>query len=263
MDKLRAGLRVGVAAFLVTLGGMVIVISGWLPGRVRGIRPASWLVSGLAWLVLRVLAVRVVCAQPAVLRTHRGFLFPNHLTFLDPLVLMSLTPVRFLAALEVAKAPVIGAIAASMDTVFVARKSRESRQAVRQAVAAAFARAEQPPIVLFPEGRLGPGHALYPFRYGAFAIAVEHGIPYRLVGLRYCPVEVAVWHGAAGESLWSVLWRVAGRRGPLTVEVSPLAEVTPKPSDSPVALAEQAQAMLAQTLGLSVDLNPPPPRLEH
>lgn len=263
MNRLRAGLRVGAAAIAVTVGALVIVVSGLLPLRVAGVRPASWLVVGLAWLVLRVLGVRVVCTRPQVLRRHRGLLFPNHLTFLDPLVLLSLTPARFLAALEVAKVPVIGAITDSMDTIYVARKSRESRQAVRQAVAAAYDRAAQPPIVLFPEGRLGPGDALYPFRYGAFAIAVEHGIAYLPIGLRYRPVEVAVWHGAAGESLWSVLWRVAGRRGPLTVEVLPQAPVTPAPGDDPVALAERTQGQLAQTLGLPVNLNPPPPRLVH
>lgn len=263
MGALRATVRVTLASLMVSAGALVIVVSGLLPWRVRGVRPAGWLACGLAWLVCRILAVRIECATPERLRRHRGLFFPNHLTFLDPLVLLSLTPARFLAALEVAKVPAVGWITRSIDTIYVARKSRESRQAVRQAVADAFHRAPQPPIVLFPEGRLGPGNALYPFRYGAFAIAIEHHIPLMPVGLRYQPAEIAAWRGGQGESLWTALWRIASFRGPLRVEVLPLPVVVPTQDLDPVALTQQIQDALAQALGFPVELNPPSPRLVH
>lgn len=263
MSQVRATIRVALTSIMVLLGALVILIVGLLPGRVRGVRPANWLVSGLAWLVCRILAVRVVCSAPEVLRRHSGLIFPNHTTFLDSLVLLSLTPVRFLAALEVAKVPVVGWLTRSIETIYVARRDRESRQAVRQAIGDAAARAPQPPIVLFPEGRLGPGSALYPFRYGAFAVAVQHQIPFLPVGLRYTPLDVAVWRGAQGESLWAVLWRVASFSGPLQVEVLPLPAQQPGDADDPVTLAEQIQQAMAQLLGIPIERNPPPPRLVH
>ena len=118
-------------------------------------------------------------------------------------------------------------------------------------------------MVLFPEGRLGPGSALYPFRYGAFAIAAENEIPFMPLGLRYEPVTTAVWRGGQGESLWSALWRVAGYGGALRVEVLLLPVVQPRRTSDPVSLAQEVQTAVAQAIGVPVELNPPPPRLVH
>src|SRR5690606_31440949 len=131
-----------------------------------------------------------------------------------------------------------------------------SRKAARRAVLAAWQASPFPPLVIFPEGRLGPGNRLLPFRYGAFEIAAEQGIPFVPCALRYRPLEVAVWHGGQGEPLWAAAWRLASSPRPVTVEVLPLAVVTPGPQDDAATLAATTRAALAEALGVDLDLEP-------
>jgi 1-acyl-sn-glycerol-3-phosphate acyltransferase len=253
-----AVIRMFLAAVTVTTGAGVILLGGLAPLRVRGVRLASWIVLGISHLVCRIFQVRVICNEPATLRGHLGFVFPNHLSALDPLVLLSLWPMRFVAAVEVMRYPVVGWITKNIGTVFVARQDRDARKQARGEIVAAIEQEPQPPIVLFPEGRLGPGHQLYPFRYGAFAMAVSKGISYIPCGLRYRPLDVVVWHGGQGEKLLNALWRLARNPGPVLAEVIPLAPVFPQPTDDPAQLAMKALADIAAALSLPTDPATPP-----
>ena len=257
-----AVMRMILAAMAVITGAAMILVGGLAPLRVRGVRLAGWVVLATSHLICRIFQVRVVCNQPAALRQHVGFVFPNHLSLLDPLVLLSLWPMRFVAAVEVLRYPVVGWMTKSIGTVFVARQDREARKQARTQIVAAIEQEPQPPIVLFPEGRLGPGHQLYPFRYGAFAVAVAQGISYIPCGLRYRPLDVVVWHGGQGEKLWAALWRLARNPGPVLAEVIPLAPVFPQPGDDPAQLAMRALADIAAALAIPAEpATPPSPRL--
>jgi 1-acyl-sn-glycerol-3-phosphate acyltransferase len=236
----------------------VILLGELAPLRVRGVRLAGWVVLGISHLVCRIFQVRVVCTEPAALRGHVGFVFPNHLSLLDPLVLLSLWPMRFVAAVEVMRYPVVGWITKSIGTVFVARQDREARKQARGDIVAAIEQNPQPPIDLFPEGRLAPGHRLYPFRYGAFAVAVSKEISYIPCGLRYRPLDVVVWHGGQGEKLWKALWRLARNPGPVLAEVIPLPPVFPQTTDDPAQLAMKALADIAAVLALPAEPDTPP-----
>lgn len=259
MQQVLGALRMAGAAVWVAMGTIVVLLSGWLPLRIRGVRPAGWIVTGLARGVCRIMRVRILSQDFDSLRRHVGLIFPNHLSLLDPLVLLAVMPVRFVAATEVARYPLIGQLTKSIDTVFVSRHDRESRREARRRIAEAFQHAKHPPIVLFPEGRLGPGHRLYPFRYGAFNVAAGAGISFMPCGLRYQPLDVAVWHGGQGESLWRALWRLATSPVPVQVEVLPLKKVEPHNGADPVSLAEQTQRHLASVLGLPLEPMTPPP----
>ena len=258
MRTIIAIVRMILAAVTVTTGAVVILFGELAPLRVRGVRLAGWIALGIAHLVCQIFQVRVVCKEPKTLRQHIGFVFPNHLSLLDPLVLLSLWPMRFVAATEVMRYPVVGWITKSIGTVFVARQDRDARKQARGEIAAALEQDPQPPIVLFPEGRLGPGHHLYPFRYGAFAVAVSKGISYIPCGLRYHPLDVVIWHGGKGEKLWNALWRLARNPGPVLAEVIPLPAVFPQPGDDPASLAMKALADIAAALSLPADPDIPP-----
>jgi 1-acyl-sn-glycerol-3-phosphate acyltransferase len=261
MRGVVGAVRMALAVISVTIGSIFVVWAGWLPWRVRGVALGAWIVVGLARLLCRVLRVRVHCANPTLLSDHRGFVFPNHSSLLDILALLAVAPMRFVSAVEVAKYPVLGQITKSIGTVFVARHDRDARKQARGEIATALLAYPRPPIVLFPEGRLGPGHAMYPFRFGAFDVAAQAGIPYVPCGLRYRPLEVTVWHGGQGEELWGALWRLATHGGPIRAEVLPLPLVTPTPLDDPAKLARDAQTAIAQALGIPTEpMTPPPPR---
>src|SRR5688572_27102573 len=116
MTTIVALMRMILAAITVTTGAGVVLLGGLAPLRVRGVRLAGWVVLGISTLVCRIFQVRVVCNSPAALRGHIGFVFPNHLSLLDPLVLLSLWPMRFVAAMEVLDYPVIGWLTKSIGT---------------------------------------------------------------------------------------------------------------------------------------------------
>jgi 1-acyl-sn-glycerol-3-phosphate acyltransferase len=261
MIQVVAGVRMALLAVSFLVGALAVFLAGLLPGRIRGVRPASWAVMGLAKVLCWLLRVQIVCHAPERLRASVGFLFPNYLSLLDPLVLLSVMPVRFVAAVEVLGYPVLGWMAKSVGTVFVARQDPTARKQARNEIAIALQQAPQPPVVLFPEGRLGPGASLYPFRFGAFAIAVEHELAYVPCGLRYRPREVVVWHGGAGESLLSALWRLALHLAPIRVDLLPQPVVQPRRTDNPAQLAEAAQTDIARALELP--LTPATPPLRH
>ncbi|RIK46398.1 MAG: hypothetical protein DCC57_15530 [Chloroflexi bacterium] len=250
MVRVRAGVRLAGVVVMLLIGALIILPAALLPGRVGGVRPALWPARGLAAVLCRLLGVQIRCAGPAQFRHPRLLILPNHSSLLDGLVLLAVTPVRFLAAAEVARYPVIGWLARAIDTVFVARADQASRRQARSAIAAALLAAPFPPLVIFPEGRLGPGDRLLPFRYGAFVVAAEQGIGFVPCALRYCPQAAAVWRGGEGEALWTAAWRLACSPQPVVAEVLPLALVTPSAEGDPQVLAETARRDLAAALGI-------------
>ena len=262
MLTLLATVRLIMATLAMLTGTVTILACSLVRVRVRGVLLANWIVTGLARVLCRIFRVRVVCPSPGLLRERVSLVFPNHLSLLDPVVLLSVAPMRFVSAVEVMRYPLIGWMAQAIGTVFLRRSDREARRAARSEIATELRNEPKPPVVLFPEGRLGPGHALYPLRYGAFAVAATDRLPYVLCGLRYRPLDVVLWRGGQGESLWHALWRLVRYAGPVHAEVLPLPAWTP-PSDADVVqMATQAQTALASVLGLSPEpAEPPPPRM--
>lgn len=239
-----------VIILLIALGGTVIVLLAALfPARIRGNRLSAWICTFLARCFTRVFNVHCTCREPQKLYRHQGFIFPNHVSYLDPILLFSVLPVRFLAAIEVKRRPLVGQLASAVGTVFVERENRTSRAAARNAIVGTLRQTPYPPLVLFPEGKLGPGHRLIPFRFGAFQMATENHIAYLPCAIHYERKDVAVWHGAAGESMITALWRLATFPGPLRAEIIPLDPVHPRPDDDPMLLARVAEYAIAKRLG--------------
>jgi 1-acyl-sn-glycerol-3-phosphate acyltransferase len=203
---------------------------------------------GLTRVCCLIFNVRVHCADPDKLRTHRGFVFPNHSSFLDSISLLSITPLRFLAAAELRSYPAIGWFASNLGTVFVARENKSSRKQSRQEIVEAIQQEPYPALVLFPEGKLGSGTDMHPFRFGAFEIAAKNGIAYLPCAIRYTRPDIAVWHGGQGEVLMAAAWRLACFAGPIGVEVTPLTLVTPGDEADPAQLAETAQSAIREQL---------------
>jgi len=109
--------------------------------------------------VLRVFASAVVAKGPL---PKSGLLVCNHLSYLDILLLASLTPVVFVSKHEVRHWPVLGRFSRMAGTIFVrrerrgdvARTSEEIRNVLRQGQL----------VVLFPEGTSSDGRQVLPFK---------------------------------------------------------------------------------------------------
>lgn len=236
-----------VAAVLVelVLGTVVVLLASAWPGRIGGRRPAVWVAWALGRLLLALIGVRLDARHVERVRDHRGFVFFNHVSFLDAPVMMALGPVRFLATAGVRRLPFLGWIAAGIGTLFVNRGDDESREAARARLRHALADASTP-VALAPEGRIGPGPGVGAFRHGAFEVAALADAPIRLVALHYPADRLDLWHD--GEWLLAPLWRLCARTGPFVVRAEPLAPVLDPAQAPPDALAQEAQAHLDAVL---------------
>ncbi len=145
---------------------------------------ARWL-GRLSRRMLRVMNVRVSETGRAA---EGGVLFaPNHLGYLDVLVLAASRPVVFVAKHEVRSWPVVGWLARAGGTRFIDRE--RVRDVTRSAREIADALAEGVGVVVFLEGTSTDGRGVARFRSSLLAGAAEGGWAVAPVGLDYAVEE--------------------------------------------------------------------------
>lgn len=243
MHILRALFRIVVTAVAILVGTVVILAVAWIPIEIRGARLSAWPPTICSRFFLWLYGVRVDFPHADRLRRHEGFVFPNHVSPFDILVLSCVVPVRFLAKIEVRRWPLIGWVAVAVGTVFVDRGSKSSREAARRALTTVNT---YPPVAVFPEGGIfPPADEINPFRYGAFEIAADGRISFLPLVLVYDPLDIVYW---ADEPLWSAAWRVAAHGDPITVRVVSLKPVQPDETDTAADLAVQTHSAMTGML---------------
>jgi 1-acyl-sn-glycerol-3-phosphate acyltransferase len=109
--------------------------------------------------VLRVLAVRIESSGPC---PRDGLLVSNHLSYLDILVLATLTPAVFVSKSEVRHWPVFGWFARMAGTIFLHRTRRTDVVRISEEIGAVLRDGHL--VVLFPEGTSSDGRQVLPFR---------------------------------------------------------------------------------------------------
>jgi lyso-ornithine lipid O-acyltransferase len=97
----------------------------------------------------------------------------NHASWLDIVVITSLTPAVFVAKKEVAGWPIFGWLAKLQRTVFIDRQRRHRTGAATQEIAERLIGGDA--VVLFAEGTSSDGNRILPFR-SALIGAVHHAI---------------------------------------------------------------------------------------
>lgn len=261
MSRLIGLTRLFLIAMLIVLASPFVLLLGLLPARYRGARLSAWFLTLLTRAFNRIFDIRFHNTNPQRFTQHHGLVFPNHSSYLDIIALMNTAPVRFLSAAEVKRQWFIGRFAASAETVFVDRSSSRSRRTARRSISAHLKSSPYPPIAIFPEGKLNPGDQLYPFRRGAFELAVQNEVAFLPCALRYNRPDVVTWYGGLRhETMIAAVWRLACHRGRITVELIPLEPVHPTVADDPVLLAAVAQRSIEQVLGFPpspTDINAP------
>ncbi len=132
----------------------------------------------------------------------------NHLSWLDPLIYLSLRPSMALAKAEVAAYPLIGQGAARIGLRFVDRDNLFSRAAALRAMVRDLHAGED--FLLFPEGTTTRGDRLAPLHEGGLRMAYRLGV--KLLPLRLAS-EDAHYPWIGDDSLVPHLKRVAQSRG--------------------------------------------------
>jgi len=133
---------------------------------------------------LRVFSVEYGCSGPI---PHTGLLVNNHLSYVDILVLVALTPAVFVSKAEVKNWPVFGWFARLAGTLFVDRTRRSDVSRMNAEINRALAAGNV--VVLFPEGTSWNGSEILPFKSSLLepivssphALAVGH-ISYHVAG---------------------------------------------------------------------------------
>ncbi|HEX3947076.1 MAG TPA: lysophospholipid acyltransferase family protein [Acidimicrobiales bacterium] len=111
-------------------------------------------------------------------------LVANHSSLLDiPALIVACPEARFVAGADLFRIPLLAAAMRSLDTVPVDRRGKERTVLRVPDVGDAGST-----LVIFAEGKIAPPGERLPFRGGAFALAIEHGVPI---------VPVAIHHSSA------------------------------------------------------------------
>ncbi|MEM7309397.1 MAG: lysophospholipid acyltransferase family protein [Planctomycetota bacterium] len=205
---------------------------------------------------LPVLGVELDCPAPPPEGTM--LVCANHLGYLDVFVLGALFPGRFVAMHEISGWPLLGWLARSTGTLFVDRERKRDVLAVGERMDETLA--EGVSVVLFPEGRAGPGDALRPLKTPLFQGAARGGLPclpvalaYETPGHPFSPAWTVSWWG--GMDLWKHLRRLL--RLPRIRAVVRF-DAEPVRADDRKELAELVRGRL-EALGRRVPMQPEPP----
>ena len=158
--------------------------------RHRGLPPQR---VRMVWLqhssrrVLRILAAEIESSGPC---PREGLLVSNHLSYLDILVLVTLTPAVFVSKSEVRHWPVFGWFARMSGTIFLDRTRRSDVVRIREKIDAVLRDGHL--VVLFPEGTSSDGRQVLPFRSSLLESVTANERPLFVSGITYAVTDGSV-----------------------------------------------------------------------
>jgi len=170
-----------------------------------------------------------------------------HTSFLDVFVIAVCrgSPV---ARIENSKTPGMSAIQTVGHTIFVDRRSDQSRRsALETIVSRALSPLNWPKVFIFAEGTTTNGQALIRFQTGGF----QAGRPVQPVTVRYSHPHLTTWTRDMAHGLrWSLLLLLATPFKTVTVKFMPVHIPTPEEVADPILFTKAVQKEMALELGV-------------
>jgi 1-acyl-sn-glycerol-3-phosphate acyltransferase len=173
--------------------------------------------------------------EPAVLAS-------NHVSYLDPLAILSVVPAIPIAKREVADWPVIGGVARALGVTFVDRADPWSR--VRALLRVHATLAARTCVLTFPEATTTDGTRVLPFHRGCFGIAARLDRPVVPIAIRYDDPRMA-WTDQAA-FLPHYLAHAQQARWGVHVMIAPA--LYARTGEAPERFAARARAVVARML---------------
>lgn len=202
---------------LVSIVGYVIsLIFAFIPIEVKGAPLIMWVPVTLSKLFVWLFDITIMSDSKKEIAQHPGIIIANHTSYLDIMILNSIVPLRFLSMAAVRKIPVIGFLAAKSGTVFVDRENRGERHRALVAIEDALVDRKFPPMAIFPEGKVGKGDKILPFKRGAFVASKTSSAKILALTIGFSDLGRVEW---GDRSYLSSLWYIATSEEDLTIQL--------------------------------------------
>ncbi|MFC0254374.1 lysophospholipid acyltransferase family protein [Massilia consociata] len=114
---------------------------------------------------------------------EHALIVANHVSWLDIFVINALHPCRFVAKAEIRAWPVLGWLAASAGTVFIARGNRRELRHIFKGLVTVLQQGER--VAFFPEGTTSRQGEVLPFHANLFEAAIDAKVPVQPYALSY------------------------------------------------------------------------------
>lgn len=194
----------------------------------------------------RICGAEVACTGEPIL--PGTLIVANHLSWLDIPVLAAATGCAFISKAEIRDQPLLGWLANHNHTLYVDRAERRAVHGQAERVRDALRRGQ--PLALFPEGTVGHGGRLLPFKPSLLAAVAPppEGVAIRPAAIDYGALTLAIgW--APGEAGVKNALRILRRKGRIRVTVRLLDPL--EPTGDRKALARAAHDAIATALAPS------------
>lgn len=232
---MAAVLRTLAAGFLtcaaVLLGLPLLILRTWLTGDPEFMYRASM---SFCRFVVRVLGIRVRIDGCENIPHGACIFASNHASNLDGVILLPAISrrVALFAKKELFRLPVLGAGMRLAGFVSVDRGGKQAAAGVATAVKSL---SDGLSVFIFPEGTRSPDGRLQPFKKGAFAMAMDAGVP-------VVPVSIAGTHRLLRRGAWIV------RPGEVAVRFGAPVEASSFAGKDRAELLARVEALVAAAL---------------
>ncbi|WP_020652019.1 lysophospholipid acyltransferase family protein [Massilia niastensis] len=133
-------------------------------------------------------SVTVEQAPGAPVLEH-ALIVANHVSWLDIFVINALHPCRFVAKAEIRAWPVLGWLAASAGTVFIARGNRRELRHIFKGLVEVLHQGQR--VAFFPEGTTARQGEVLPFHANLFEAAIDAKVAVQPYALAYLDADGA------------------------------------------------------------------------
>ncbi len=163
-----------------------------------GLLVTGWIMHRWARLLCFVMGIHVTITGPKPPRP--AFLAPNHVSYLDIVTVGALCEGLFVSKAAIRNWPGLGHLARLGGTIFIERERRRDTHRVAGEAERVLGLGAR--MMVFLEGRAGPGDIVRPFRSPLLQAPAQLGVPCVPVAIRYTlperpeadTREVVAWH---------------------------------------------------------------------